>query len=754
LKDTLFMNVILIFALLFCVAASSCGDDDSSTSSGQADDSDDDDSIDDDAGSDDDDDADDDVDDDDSYPFIASVEPLNWKRYSCSPEAKAGVVVVTGNYNIHGGNEGSPVEIGQALAAWGPFDVFSLQECPEEYAEPIADELGMHYFFSGGQSLMTTTELIDPQSIAYVDAGRGHFLHAQAEIDGLVFSVYGVHVSWDETGDLQNRELIDDYITADSVERILLMGDWNEELGSTQAVILDEQLADGWASLGVCPSCRTTWPAMMFYGAEGQQLIDNTYFNKSSGGCAVDGEILHLSPNRSDHKPQIAEIFFPETIEYTPPIFLDVVYGFGPDSIGLLFDKPLADVVVELYIDDIEVNLASQQTIGDGTLHLVTAANALPTETEILAHVVSAVDVDGAQTTQAVDINFPLYANLLENPGGEDGQSGWDFSGMEQSAEINNVFPLADNGFFSGSRSRPRAHAVQNVPLEDYAELIDAGHGLLSFGGACATGYRVEEGGSSNILLPHDECEGVVEILDGQGNLLKHVSGGRFDTMYWQPWRVVETIPPGARVARVILRAYAAEMPLTFNSASFDALHVFVMTSENSHALVGGNLVANSLFEQGEQGWNMPRGMLLASDHWIPIRSNIDVNSATGDYWLATLLLAPGSKTVSQEIPLNDYGNLIASNNLSLEWGAWLRTWNPRSDVVMTITFFGASGEVLGSDHLGPINIPEWFRYSNVTSVPVGSTAAKLEWTASTTEILIAVASFFDAPFVFPLEVE
>ena len=751
--DLLTILSILLF-FIGSLAGCSCGNDDDVDNSGDDDDSADDDNNDDDNDDDtvDDDITDDDsIDDDDSFPFIALVEPLSWKRYSCSPDAKAGVTVAAGNYNIHGGKEGSPVKIGQALAEWGPFDIFSLQECPEEYAEPIADELGMYYFFFGGQSLMTATPLLNPQAIAYVEAGRGHFLHAETEIGGVTFSVYGVHVDWNETGDIQNRELVDDYVAVDPVDRLLLMGDWNEELGSTQARILDEQLADGWASLGVCPSCRTTWPAVMFYGAEGQQLIDNTYFNKSSGGCTIDGEIIHLSPNRSDHKPQIAYIFFPETPAYTPPILLDVVHGFGPDSVGLLFDKPIASAEVELYLGDTEIELTSQQAIGDGTLYLVKTADALATETEHTIRVISAEDVDGAQTTQAVDFDFPLYKNLLENPGAEQGETGWDMLGMEATDEINHVVPLSGDAFFSGSANNFRAHAVQNVSLDEYAELIDAGYGLLTLGGACATGYRVEPGGGSNILLPHDESEAVVEILDSEGRLLKHISGGRFDTMYWQPWRVVESIPPNARVARVILRAAAAEMPLTFNSASFDALHLFIMATENSHGLSGGNLVANPLFEQGKQDWDMPKGMLLAKDHWIPIRSNIDINSATGDYWLAAVMAAPGAKTVSQEIPLTDYADLIESNSLSLEWGAYIRTWNPRSEVVLTITFLEPSGGVLGSDELGPINIPEWFCYSKVTPVPAGSTAVKLEWTASTNAILISVASFFDAPFIYPV---
>jgi hypothetical protein len=698
--------------------------------------------------------GDDDAAGDDSFPFIAAMEPLRWKRYSCPTEPRQGIILVTGNFNIHGGKEGSPEEIGRALAAHGPFDLFSLQECPEEYAQPIAAELGMDFFYADEQSLMSATPLIDPQRFEYRVAGRGRFLHATVRIDGREISAYGVHVDWNEVGDLQNRELIDDYLAHDPVDRIVLMGDWNEELGSTQARILDERLADAWASLGVCPSCRTTWPAVMFYGAEGQQLIDNTYFNKSSGGCTVDGEIIHLTPNRSDHKPQTTRVFFPDAVGFTPPLLLDAVYGLGPESVGLLFDKPVSDAEVELLAGETEIELSRIQIIGDGTLVHVLAADPLPTGVELTARVLSAVDVDGTRTTETQERSFPLYENLLENPGAELGEAGWDFHGMEPSSGFNHVLPLAGDRYFSGSLATLRGRAEQVVDLAAFSGIIDAGRGLLVFGGSSATGYRVAEGGTSNILLPHDEGEGVVELLDERGHLLKHSSGGRLDVMYWQPWRVTSTIPPGTRFARVILRAVAGEMPLTFNSASFDAIHLSVATLEKPHEWIGGNLVVNPLFEEGEEGWNMSSGILLGRDHFIPIRSNINVNTATGDYWLGALVVAPETQTVSQVIPLAACADRIAEGTLALQWGAYLRTWNPRSRAALRLSFLGDSGNTLQSEELGPVNIPEWFLYSKSTAVPTGAVAVRLEWIATSEPLFSGGASFFDAPFVYPVTLE
>jgi len=684
-------------------------------------------------------------------PFTAPVEPLQWKRYSCPAGPREGITLVTGSFNIHGGKEGTPEEIGRALAAFGPFDVFSLQECPEEYARPIAAELGMDFFYADGQSLMSATPLLDPQRFNYALAGRGRFLHATVQVHGREVSVYGVHVDWNETGDLQNRELVDAYLAVDPAERIVLMGDWNEELGSTQARILDERLADAWASLGVCPSCRTTWPSVTFYGAEGQQLIDNTYFNKASGACAVDGEILHLTPNRSDHKPQISRVFFPDEAGFVPPILLDVVYGLGPESVGLLFDKPIARAEVELSARGTRIALSHVEIIGDGSLVRLAAADPLPAGVELTARVLSAVDVDGARIPGPVERSFPLYDNLVENPGADLGETGWTFRGVEPSSGFNHVLPLTGNSHFSGSATALRGRAEQVVALAGFSEVVDAGRGLLVFGGASATGYRIAEGGVSNILLPHDEGEAVVDLLDGEGRLLKHVSGGRLDVMYWQPWRVTDTIPPGTRSARITLRAVAGEMPLTFNSASFDAVHLSVATLGRPHELLGGNLVANPLFEEGREGWEMPAGILLAEDHLIPIRSNINVNTATGDYWIGALLFPAESRTVSQVMSLAAWADRIAQGTLALQWGAYLRTWNPRTTGALRLSFLDGSGYTLQSEEQGPVNIPEWFRYGKTTPVPAGAAAVRFEWIAASEPLLLGGVSFFDAPFVFPV---
>ena len=743
---TITLYLLLLLMLLGCVACENNDDDHKQTPSPDPDDDDDDDN--------DDDNNDNDNDDDTPFSSISLIEPLNWKRYSCDEQTKSGKTIVTGSYNIHGGKEATPTQIGQALKDYGPYDVFTLQECPEEYAQPIAQEMGMEYFFSDGQSLMSSTPLVNPQRHFFDVGTGGKFLHATTIIDGTEFSVYGVHVTWDQNGDLENRKLVDDYLAVDPVDRVVLMGDWNEELGSTQVTILEEQAADAWSSLGVPPSTRTTWPAIMFYGAEGMQLIDNTYFNKSSGACAVEGEILHLNPNMSDHKPQRSTIFFPDLPQFSAPILLDIIYGFGPDTLGFLFDKPLKQGEVEITFDGSQISIQDQAIIGDGTILLVQMSEPLPVGNEVAAKITDAVDIDDAQIAAPITITVPIYENLIQNPGAESSDEGWEFFAMETSTENHFVTPLVNDYFFTGTGQNPRAYASQDIPLDSYSDVIDAGFGWLSFGGACRTGYRLVDGGTSNLLLPHDECEGMVELLDADGELLGHVTGGRFDPLYWQPWRVTEPIPPKTRIARVTLRAAAAEQPLIANTASFDALNLSVMTGESPHNLAGGNLVVNPLFESGNQDWNFPQLTILAKDHWIPIRSNIDIISATGNYLVTALMLTPGEKTISQTIFLAEYTDLISTGQLDVEWGSYLRTWNPRTEISLHLTFLGGDAQVTGSDQIGPVNIPEWFIYSKTAPIPPGTVEAKLEWVASSDTAIIGVGCFFDAPFVYPVLVD
>lgn len=694
--------------------------------------------------------TDDDTGDDDDIPQGAPVPaPLQWGRYVCGELSGDEISITAGSYNLHGGQEASAQQIGAGLAAHGPFDVFALQECPDGYAQPIAEALGMDFFFSGGQAIMSTTPLKNPEHIVLANSHR-HILHSDIEIDGTPFSVYGVHIGWNQGGDDEASQIIDPILKNDPADRIVLMGDWNEEYGSTQVAILNQRLADGWSSLGVHPSARTSWPAAGFYGGEGQQLIDNVYFNKEAGACAVAGEIINFSPPLSDHKPQWITLAFDGQFEPDGPKLLDYQQGFGPEAVGLLLDKPLQSIKVKLAWEETVFEATEIDIIGDGTIALVQAGQSLPAGSTVTATVLEAVDIDSVANSDAQELSFTWLANILVDGDAESGGTNWRLDEMEASAGRHHVFPLDGRKVFTGRLGSRRGYAYQTIHLEDQAAAIDAGLVWLTFSGASITGYRKVEDGDSNLLLPHDETEAVVDLYDADGRFLDHLSSGRFDTMYWQPWRVVKRIPPRARRAEVTLRSVAVELPFVFNTGAFDSLHLAVAIGQENHEIIGGNLLANPLFRHDLDNWESSSGLTIMQDHWFPFLRGADANSFTGDYMVSALTIGPAAEWLSQSIDLADYREYINQGVFGLHWGAAMRDLAGLIEGRLGLVFQDAQGAEIQSHQLDPVRISEWFTYSTTTPVPIEAAKAIFTWEAIPSGP-VNIAAFIDAPFVYPV---
>ncbi|MDP8255109.1 MAG: hypothetical protein P9M14_05125 [Candidatus Alcyoniella australis] len=718
---TALLALLLILPLLAC----SDGDDD------------DDDALDDD-------DSGDDDDDDDQPPSPALIEPLTWGRYVCGEQRPDDVELSVGSFNLHGGKEASAERIASELTNHLPLDLLTLQECPEEYAQTIAAGLEMELFYYNGLALLSGTTLVDPRGVDLVE-GRS-VIQATTTIEGLEFSAYAIHISWNESGDNQCRQLVNEFLAADPCERIVMAGDWNDELGSTQIGIMLEVAADAWSSLGVWPSARVSWPAQLFYGAEGAQLIDNTLFNKSSGACAVSGEIVNFTPPLSDHKFQRTLLRFPATAEPAQPQLLDFLTGFGADSVGLLFDRPLSKIEVELSRGEESIELSAVSIIDNGQIALLRAVDDLPTDGELTVRVLDAVCTDGVPIAKPFGLTFANPPNLLRNGGAENNGEDWELDGMQSATELHHVTPLLGERFFSGTVGHKRGWAVQQVGLEQYAAQIDAGRAQLALGGACRTGYI--DVGTSNALYAFDESEALVELYDADGALLRTISSGRFDTLYWQPWRTTVQVPPGARLARVTLRAVGGLHGDEFNSAAFDALSLSIQTADEPGDQRSGNLIVNPDFDPQLAGWTRNGPLLTGRDHWL--LGNFDIYSFSGEYWLgAALLLTPAG--AEQTIELDDFAAAIDRDELSLRWGAALRSLLGDAASSLTLSLLDENGVLLDSDSIESIRFAEWFLYQRTAPLPPGTRSATLGWLAAPVTMPVE-AAFLDEPFVYVVD--
>ncbi|HPQ68299.1 MAG TPA: hypothetical protein PKW95_04180 [bacterium] len=738
-----FSALIICFCMILLISCSQNDDDDD-------DDNGDDDATDDDTGDDDsadDDTADDDtIDDDTTDDDDDSVlnNDLVWGRYLCGGDVGDHTLVTVGSYNLHGGNEASIEELAQGIADHLPFDLLFLQECPEDYSAGLAAELGMQSFRYGGLTILSFTELLDPVGIS-LEAGRS-VAHATTSIEGVEFSVYAVHLGWNSEGDAQCREFIDDIIADDPAERIIAGGDWNEEPGSSQFDILYEQFADSWSSLGLIPSQRVSWPANMFYGTEGALLIDNNLFNKASGACAVDGKIVNFSPILADHKLQFSTIAFPPTAAPQAPYLLDAVLGFDENVFALLFDKPMIQATVTVHNDAGELNVVNAEPIGDGELVLVTLNEAMPIDEPLTVTVTGGQDIDGNVIAAGESLTFVYHENLIADNGFEEGGAAWTLSKMEvKDGDWWGVESLVGEHFVSGlALLKSHGTAEQTIDVSAMAETIDDGRAYLEFGGFSRTGYMSE--GPSNVQRPYDETEAVAKVFDADGRLLAWYSSGRLDTLYWQPWRLVEPLPPGAREVRITLRAVGGMFGLLFNAASFDGLHLSVVDAGEPHGQVSGNLVTNPLFEDGFAGWEKSGLMLVGVDRYAGPIANADINSFTGEHWVAGLTTM-SNVSLTQTVDLSAYAAQIEAQTLTAAWGGAMRPLVGLSEVSLFLTFLDDGENELGADQIGPFSAAEWFRYTSEIQVPGGARSAVFTWRGGASLNLEAVV--FDAPFIF-----
>lgn len=226
-------------------------------------------------------------------------------------ELPSGIRVRAGSWNLHGGGEGTPTQVA-AFVAGLSLDVLALQESPPGYAAAIAEASEMKFVAEDDGRGIVSRYPLDGVSHVSLKNGRA-FTRATAMIDGVLFSIYAVHIGWNVEGDLQARELIDEHLALDPTPHLLVAGDFNDEKYSSQNNILEELLADVWTALGLFPGERISWPSTAFDGSEGSQLIDLIFYRRALPAIVVSGDIVNISPVLSDHKPVWAELTYPSS---------------------------------------------------------------------------------------------------------------------------------------------------------------------------------------------------------------------------------------------------------------------------------------------------------------------------------------------------------------------------------------------------------------------------------------------------------
>jgi endonuclease/exonuclease/phosphatase family metal-dependent hydrolase len=637
-------------------------------------------------------------------------------------------VVRLATYNVHGGLEASPRVVGRFLAGLN-LDLLSLQEVPDQdYLAMVAAETGLDYFTPTDRfKVVLARQPLEGVERIPLPTGRG-VIRATAMLRGVPVSIYGIHNSWDQSGDRENRHIVNEILPADANPRKILLGDFNDEHYSTQNIILESALNDAWTDLGVRPGERTTWPATGFAGAEGHQLIDLLMYDPAGGMFPVDAHIPKLAPVLSDHRPVVFSMMLTEPIFVDPPQDFIVDAVFGSELLELRFDRevdPASAARPERYSirrlggagPAVEV-LRARVDRHRRRVRLRTSAHE-PGETYEL--IVAGVVARGGETgMRATGRTYACLTNLLLNPGAEAGLTDWEVSGaLEAVTGLTQLQAYSGDSFFAGGAADAASRATQSVSLQSFADPIDQGRVTLHLGAWLAAAYLIFPGGESR-AEPYDEAEVSFTLHDAAGRELRAIASGKHDTLYWWPWREAVPAPPGTRSVRATIAANRRTLiGGTRNDGAVDEVFVGIELGSRGHGHLGGNLLLNPGAESGDlAGWNVEGGFRHGANLARFFTDYLVTRSGDGMF-----MAYPGGdadeSTLSQTVALPGEARY-------LRWGGRLKSFASILGVGLRAEVLDSASRVIASADTGELHCAQWESFSGHLRLPADSRRARL----------------------------
>ena len=231
------------------------------------------------------------------------------------------VVVRVAAYNVAAGEWGSPERISEIFAQFDA-DVIGFNEVPGgDWTERVGRELGMEYAYVGAvssaghadkyKSILSRTPLTDTAEFT-LTAGRGwnpaSAVRAETTIGGIPVAIYSLHVARSGRLDGHAFEFVDEVLPGETLEKVIVMGDFNNEIGGDAMDTLETHgLRPVWRDTDMDLRRRTT----IVERERVNRVIDHILYSESSGARASRAGIVELNRPPSDHKPVWAEIVFP-----------------------------------------------------------------------------------------------------------------------------------------------------------------------------------------------------------------------------------------------------------------------------------------------------------------------------------------------------------------------------------------------------------------------------------------------------------
>lgn len=588
-------------------------------------------------------------------------------------ELPQGIHLSVGTWNIYGGGWADDESLAATIKGLD-LDLLGLQECPGDRIEAITDAAGYeHMVFVDGKAMLSRFPLAEAKAIALPPGGRSA-LRTEIVVEGQVFSVYVVHISWDLAGDQQAWELVDHLKQYEAGRQVILVGDFNDEHYSTQIAILEEWLVDAGTAFGWYPGQRISWPSNGFDGTEGSQLIDLIFYRRDVPAIVLDAEVVEMSPLQSDHKPASATLLFPKHVE-SP---------FGEDPFAAVRD-PFSSFPP---LDTSPTNLLSNPGAEEGLSDWEPFGGA---------------ETSADRENQAPRNGVAFFTGYTHAPSPETMRSG----------------------------------ASQTVDLSAHSIEIDQARARILTSAYLCTGWRaVSEGDvTSNIAAPYDDAEIILSIFDAEGREIMHRASGRRDTLGFHPWAHSLAIPPGSRAARLTWASNRKEFNGKGNDGIVDDLYLGLHIQETPHGAIGPNLLPDPGAEHSDgddsdwetDGWQAYQNDRLIGPWSLTI---FPPWSWSGERYFVAGTIGPDATdeaVLSTTVTLEDWRPFSDTGALAVRWGGMARTNEADARITFSLTVINTDGSDWGQIETPGLFATAWTRVEQRTMVPPGASALRFE---------------------------
>ena len=281
-----------------------------------------------------------------------------------------------------------------------------------------------------------------------------------------------------------------------------------------------------------------------------------------------------------------------------------------------------------------------------------------------------------------------------------------------------------------GTGQHRRVHLGHHVAVgHDDVDLPTLGdkavgqHVTAHLGAWLAAAYLRFPGGESR-AEPYDEAEVSFSLRDSAGAELWSTASGKFDTLYWWPWREAVAVPPGTRSARVVVAANRRTLiGGTRNDGAIDEVFFGIEIRPRAHGRLGGNLLSNPGAESVDlDPWNVEGGFRHGANLARFFTDYLVTRSGDGMF-MAYPTGEVEESTLSQVVELPEAAQY-------LRWGGRLKSFASLMGVGLRVEVLDAENNVACSAGTGELRCAQWESFSGVFRLPVGAIRARLIVTA------------------------